>query len=61
MLSAYNCVSIIDHDNTQQLIVMKNGAVEAVGSYKDIESKHPYIVNTWNDLIVKANEREQRK
>lgn len=41
---------------TFQLIVMKDGRLQACGSYKDIELKQPQIIAKWNSIIAKANE-----
>ncbi|XP_030561712.1 ATP-binding cassette sub-family C member Sur isoform X1 [Drosophila novamexicana] len=38
------------------LIVMKDGRLQACGSYKDIELKQPQIIAKWNSIIAKANE-----
>ncbi|KAH8377825.1 hypothetical protein KR093_007269 [Drosophila rubida] len=37
------------------LIVMKDGRLQACGSYKDIELKQPHIIAKWNSIIAKAN------
>ncbi|XP_017856779.1 PREDICTED: ATP-binding cassette sub-family C member Sur [Drosophila arizonae] len=38
------------------LIVMKDGRLQACGTYKDIELKQPQIIAKWNSIIAKANE-----
>lgn len=40
---------------------MKDGSLQAAGSYKDIEEEHPNIVKIWNAIIAKANEKEMQK
>lgn len=37
---------------------MKDGCVQAAGSYKDIEAKHPKIINTWNSIVTRTYDRE---
>lgn len=34
---------------------MKDGRLQACGSYKDIELKQPQIIAKWNSIIAKAN------
>ncbi|XP_046866471.1 ATP-binding cassette sub-family C member Sur [Drosophila willistoni] len=41
------------------LIVMKDGRLQACGSYKDIELKQPHIITKWNSIIAKANAKEK--
>ncbi|XP_046812011.1 ATP-binding cassette sub-family C member Sur, partial [Lucilia cuprina] len=42
------------------LIVLKDGCLQASGSYKDIEITHPHIIAKWNSIIAKANAKEQQ-
>ncbi|KAH8255681.1 hypothetical protein KR038_008446 [Drosophila bunnanda] len=42
----------------EYLIVMKEGRVEACGSYSEIEQKHPRITAKWNSLIALANAKK---
>ncbi|XP_019895246.1 ATP-binding cassette sub-family C member Sur isoform X2 [Musca domestica] len=42
------------------LIVLKDGCLQASGSYKEIAATHPHIIAKWNSIIAKANEREQQ-
>ncbi|KAI8119905.1 ATP-binding cassette sub-family C member Sur, partial [Lucilia cuprina] len=42
------------------LIVLKDGCLQASGSYKDIEVTHPHIIAKWNSIIAKANAKEQQ-
>ncbi|XP_033235782.1 ATP-binding cassette sub-family C member Sur isoform X5 [Drosophila pseudoobscura] len=41
------------------VIVMKNGRLQACGSYGDIESKHPQIPAKWNSIIATSNAKKQ--
>ncbi|TMW53931.1 hypothetical protein DOY81_000988 [Sarcophaga bullata] len=43
------------------LIVLKDGCLQASGSYKDIELTHPHIIAKWNSIIAKANAKEQQE
>ena len=40
---------------------MKDGCLQASGSYKDIELTHPHIIAKWNSIIAKANAKEQQQ
>ncbi|XP_065358147.1 ATP-binding cassette sub-family C member Sur [Calliphora vicina] len=42
------------------LIVLKDGCLQASGSYKDIEVTHPHIIAKWNSIIAKANAKDQQ-
>ncbi|KAH8374388.1 hypothetical protein KR200_009826 [Drosophila serrata] len=42
----------------EYLIVMKEGRVEACGTYSEIEQKHPRITAKWNSLIALANAKK---
>ncbi|XP_061401063.1 ATP-binding cassette sub-family C member Sur-like, partial [Musca vetustissima] len=42
------------------LIVLKDGCLQASGSYKEIAATHPHIIAKWNSIIAKANEKEQQ-
>ncbi|XP_075149498.1 sulfonylurea receptor [Haematobia irritans] len=42
------------------LIVLKDGCLQASGSYKDIAATHPQIIAKWNSIIAKANEKEKQ-
>ncbi|XP_033249469.1 ATP-binding cassette sub-family C member Sur isoform X2 [Drosophila miranda] len=41
------------------VIVMKNGRLQACGSYGDIESKHPQIPAKWNSIIATSNAKKE--
>ncbi|KAH8334240.1 hypothetical protein KR059_007880 [Drosophila kikkawai] len=42
----------------EYLIVMKEGRVEACGSYSEIEQKHPRITAKWNSIIALAKAKK---
>ncbi|KAH8249165.1 hypothetical protein KR032_006949 [Drosophila birchii] len=42
----------------EYLIVMKEGRVEACGSYAEIEQKHPRITAKWNSIIALAKAKK---
>ncbi|XP_055905091.1 ATP-binding cassette sub-family C member Sur isoform X2 [Eupeodes corollae] len=44
--------------NADYIVVMKDGCMQAAGSYKDIEANHPKIVDRWKSIIT-MNEKDK--
>ncbi|KAH8410623.1 hypothetical protein KR009_007046 [Drosophila setifemur] len=42
----------------EYIVVMKNGRVEACGSYADIELMHPQITTKWSSIIAMAKDKK---